>query len=433
MTSAATTFCDPRMKALSLVVERIMGWLPVIILAYPLIVWPMLFGVAESARGLTDTPDQMHAANPFNRLFFPLAFLIAISGALLVPMARLRPLLHAPMLLLFFYLAWSAFSVGWALDPAIALRRWMAQCLMLGALVLSLLSVHDIDIVIKRVLALIFVAAFLNLAVVIAGPAGPLGHEGIYTQKNTLGAAGALMMFFALFAMFSRSQRRWLTGLIVLPISIALIMASQSKTSLGVAVMAPGLAFAMVLGAHTLRFSAAFLMVVIIGLAALLYFVGQAFGLWDFAIVAGTLFGDPTLTARDEIWGFAIEMVARRPFLGYGFESFWAIGYEGPAHREAPGFVSQMPHAHNGYIDTLLQTGLVGLIILVAFLAAALHSASSRKLPALTSWLILTVSIYMIGQNFLESTWFSTHSFNWICFLIMVTLALRLNSAPARK
>lgn len=433
MTSAAACAPDPRVKALTLVAERLMGWLPVIILAYPLIVWPMVFGVAESARGLTDTPDQMHAANPFNRLFFPAAFLIAVAGASLVPMARLRPLLSAPMLLLALYLAWSALSVGWALEPGIALRRLIAQCFMLGALVLSLLSVRDIEPVIRRVLALIVFAAFLNLAVVVTGPPGPLGYEGIYTQKNTLGAAGALIMFFALYAMLSHGAGLWLTGLLVLPVSLVLMVASESKTSLGVALMAPGLALAMVFAARTLRFSAAFLMAVVIGLCTLVFFVGEALGLWDFALVAETLFGDPTLTSRTDIWGFATEMIARRPIFGYGFESFWGIGYEGPAHREAPGFVSQMPHAHNGYIDTLLQTGLIGLVILVAFLAAALHAASDRKLPPLTSWLILAVSIYMIGQNFLETTWFSTLSFNWICFLIMVTLAVRGASGPIRQ
>ena len=433
MTALTLTAANPQLRALELIAERAAGWIPVIVMAYPLIVWPMAFGVAESARGLMDTPTQVQETNIFNRLFFPLAFLMASAAALTVPLTRLRPLLSAPLILLGLYLAWAALSVGWALDPGIALRRLIAQGCLVGALVLSLLAVKDVDRVIRRLFWLIVVAALLNLAVVAVSPPGPLGHEGIYTQKNTLGAAAALTMILALYAMFSNRQSLWLTGVPLLLIALVLMVLSQSKTSLGVAVLAPALAFGLVLASRVLRVSAAISLTLGIGFIVLVYYLGKASHLWDFPTVAGALFGDPTLTSRTDIWGFATEMIARRPIFGYGFESFWGIGHEGPAHREAPGFVSQMPHAHNGYIDVWLQTGIVGLVLVAAFLATAVHAAARSTLPPRLAWLFLTLIVYMIGQNFLESTWFATLSFSWIGLVVAVTLAARWHRGAAES
>jgi exopolysaccharide production protein ExoQ len=231
---------NPTARASAVLAERVAGWLPIVILAYPLIVWPLIFGVAESARGVMDTPTQLQEANPFNRVFFPVVFLVALTIMLVVPAWRLRPLGSAALILLTIYLAWAAASVAWALEPGTALRRLVAQACLVGGLVLSVFAARDGEALIGRIFGLVGLAAILNAVVVAAGPPGPLGYEGIYTQKNTLGSAGALMMFLALYALFGGRVGMRLIGLVVLVVALVLMVASQSKTSLGVALVAPG-------------------------------------------------------------------------------------------------------------------------------------------------------------------------------------------------
>ena len=49
---------------------------------------------------------------------------------------------------------------------------------------------------------------------------------------------------------------------------------------------------------------------------------------------------------------------ARRPLLGWGYQSFWLVGPDAPSIVEAPGWVKMMPNAHNGYYDTMLEIGV---------------------------------------------------------------------------
>lgn len=407
--------------------ERLAGWLPILILTYPLIIWPLVFGVAESARGLTDLPDQVQESNPFNRIFFPLVFLVALGTALLVPLRRLHPLRAPALLLLLVYLAWAAASVAWALAPEIALRRLIALVCLTGALTLSVLAARDSEVLIGRIFGLVALAAFLNALVVAFSPPGPLGHEGIYTQKNTLGGAATLMTYFALYAVWTGRRGVRVIGIVVFLVAFNLLVASQSKTAFAVAILAPLVACGLLCFMRALRISAALTTVIVVISLAVTYQLGSVAFLWDFEAVAATLFGDPTLTGRTDIWAFVMEMISRRPLLGFGHESFWGIGYEGPVQREARGWILQMPHAHNGYMDIVLQTGAIGLGILLALLVVALHAASRLSLPPAVSWIALCIIIDAIAHNLLESSWFSSLSFSWIVFVTMLAVVARMN------
>ena len=63
-----------------------------------------------------------------------------------------------------------------------------------------------------------------------------------------------------------------------------------------------------------------------------------------------------TLTNRVPLWNECLEYIEQRPWLGYGYDSFWT------PHRVF--LISQhqgweIPHSHNGYIEMLLSLGLI--------------------------------------------------------------------------
>jgi len=80
-----------------------------------------------------------------------------------------------------------------------------------------------------------------------------------------------------------------------------------------------------------------------------------------------------------------------------------------------------MPHAHNGYLDTRLEMGYIGFALLVIFIFATLHAA--RRLvdrdPA-RAWLVLSLALYNILTNFLESTWLRGGDPLWVVFVCLV-------------
>src|SRR5690606_25324907 len=96
------------------------------------------------------------------------------------------------------------------------------------------------------------------------------------------------------------------------------LVAAESKTSLGLAVLCPLFGAMLVYAARRMRLSAGILVPAGVLLLALVFFLGEAAGAWTFHSVNEAVFGDGTLTGRTDIWEFAAELIARRPLLGYG-------------------------------------------------------------------------------------------------------------------
>ena len=102
---------------------------------------------------------------------------------------------------------------------------------------------------------------------------------------------------------------------------------------------------------------------VIIGMLALLA-AEWAFGIYASAI---QLLGkDATLTDRTVLWGEVLK-VNINPLFGAGFESFW-LGERFRKFGESRWW--QPNQAHNGYLETYLNLGVVGLILLIVLLIA---------------------------------------------------------------
>lgn len=114
-----------------------------------------------------------------------------------------------------------------------------------------------------------------------------------------------------------------------------------------------------------------------------------------------------SIGARFVMWDNAIEMIERRPGLGfgYGFENFEAAAQAD--HPEIPDYFKHAVHAHNHWLETAAETGLGGLVLLLAFtvvriggLALAWWRGSRAGYPMawlLLLWLSLEVLIQLYG------------------------------------
>ena len=87
---------------------------------------------------------------------------------------------------------------------------------------------------------------------------------------------------------------------------------------------------------------------------------------------------------------------------------------------DAPGWVKMMPNGHNGYYDTKLELGYLGLTFLVVFIIATLHAVGrvADRDPG-RAWLLLSLALFIILYNFFESLWMRGFEFLWVVFLIV--------------
>jgi len=205
-------------------------------------------------------------------------------------------------------------------------------------------------------------------------------------------------------------------GLIVIAVALFLVFMADSKTALGLAIVTPCLAGITLIATKKLRVSPAIILLSI----PLCYAILSNISNFSVNRLSYMMFGDSTLTGRTLIWDFANSEIARRPLLGWGYQSFWLVGPDSPSLLEAPGWIKMMPNAHNGYYDTTLEMGYIGYFLLIIFILMTLHAIGRvARVDAVRAWLLLSIALYIICFNYLESLWMRGFEFLWVVFLIV--------------
>jgi len=282
----------------------------------------------------------------------------------------------------------------------------------------AVLAVRTADMM--RALFLCFAfASILNVFFVLGRPPLSAGNEnfyaGYFADKNSMGQAAAIAFLLALHEMFYPGRRRAF-GIIVVVIATLLTFLSNSKTSLGLAICAPFLAGLTLIIGRRMRISSATVLLSILIFYALLSSVSG----FNMSRVSYMLYDNPDFSGRIYIWDFVQYEIARRPFLGWGYQSFWLVGPDGPSIVDAPGWISFMPHAHNGYLDVRLETGLIGFALFVSFIITTLYAIGrvADRDPT-RAWIMLSLALFVILDNFLETVWMRGFSTLWVVFMIV--------------
>jgi exopolysaccharide production protein ExoQ len=386
---------------------------PILACAYAAIIGPLLtFGSG---------PVDIQRAEPGlpQRIFWPA--IAAVSVVLAVRRySRLgRFTLPPHIIFLFAYVAFAGASVLWAFRPEISFIRFLQQVMVLTSIVLpGMLAVRTADMMRGLFLCFAF-AAFLNVFFVLGNPPsiveGYGGYPGYFLGKNYLGEFSAAAFLLSLHEILYHGLRRAL-GIIVLIVTTSLLFLSNSKTAFVLALFVPFLAGLTLIARKKMRISPAiFLLSTAVCCVVLSNLSG--FNMYRLSYI---LYGDSSLTGRTVIWDFASWEIDRRPLFGWGYQSFWLVGPDAPSIVDAPRWVKTMPNAHNGYYDTMLELGYVGLTLLVAFITATLHAIGRLvDLDFRRAWLMLSLALFIIIYNFLESQWMRGFEFLWVVFAIV--------------
>jgi exopolysaccharide production protein ExoQ len=198
---------------------------------------------------------------------------------------------------------------------------------------------------------------------------------GVSTHKNCLGQlcflAAVVFVIEIVRAMRRRKFGVWQVPLkmpfetIYLAMSFYLLNgggAQRSTTSILCVVTAIGL-FLLFEKLRSRPRVASKVLLGIICAIALLNVTADFFGGSLSATVAESQGKDPTLTGRTELWADILDVAKQRPILGAGFMSFWTP--EVKAHLKSIPRESWGPmHADCGYVETYIQLGWVGILLL---------------------------------------------------------------------
>jgi exopolysaccharide production protein ExoQ len=389
----------------------------VLILAcgYAAIIGPLMVSGLTPNQATLNQIQNAEAGLP-NRIFWPAMAAVSVVFALRNYYRLVRLTWPPHMICLLAYVAFAAASVLWAFRPEASLVRFSQQMMLLSSIILpGMLAARTTDPM-RGVFLCCAVGAILNIYFVIdSSPSIDGSYDGYFLGKNALGEFSGIALMLALHETFRPGLRR-VFGIIIAGIAILLLLWSQSKTALGLALICPLFAGIMLAVRKATRISPAIVLLSIL----LCYEVASSVSGFNMSRVSYILYGDPTFTGRTVIWDFAFSEIARRPLLGWGYQSFWLVGSDAPSVVEASGFVRAMPNAHNGYYDTMLDLGYVGYGFLMVFILATLHAIGRvADRDRGRAWFVLAVALYIIIYAYLESFWMRGFEFLWVVFVIL--------------
>ena len=356
----------------------------------------------------------------------------------LLMLADLRVVWAIPSFWLLVLLGLFGLSVMHAADPASAMRA--ASFTLIGILAVSTVLVLSRDgdgmaTVLAISGAVVVGLSYLGLIVfpneaLHSGASMEPQHAGLwrgaFAHKNIAGPVMACFSFAGIY-LFRRGWRR--RGAILFLLALVFMLNTGSKTTAGLIplsiliVVLPSL-----IGMRLLTPILFALAMIGTGLATLgIVFIDP---IRDFATAQ---FPELTYTGRTALWAFSGEMIANRPWTGYGYESFWGTPFvltmDQPFDRDWD--IRGIVHGHNSYLDIAVIMGVPALVAAIfAFLIEPLRDymrTPMRKENIFLADFFMMVLLFTSMNAFLESFFFRRADPVWL-FLVMSVVGLRLTA-----
>jgi exopolysaccharide production protein ExoQ len=248
---------------------------------------------------------------------------------------------------------------------------------------------------------------------------GQAYNMGITSNKNMLGCDCLILGFFFFWHLLQtwkteRGNARRNELLLIAGFLAAiwwLLSMAQSSTSLMSILL--GVLTVVLLG---LRFVNRRLVGTYVVVAVLTITVAEStFGVFDY--VLAFLNRDSTLTERTDLW-HSLFKVKINPILGTGYESFWLGERREKLWIEHPW---QPNEAHNGYLETYLTLGLIGLFLLLGLILATFWKAR-RDLLRDFEWgrFRLGFLVAAVAYNWTEAGFKGLHPVWFVFYIIAV-------------
>ncbi len=352
----------------------------------------------------------------------PLARALWYPGYLLILILTIRALPHViriaafnPLLIICVLIC--GISAFWSIDQRITMRRSVALTITtLFGLVLA--ARYDWNGMVQRLACVFAAIAILSLIIPLALPEYGIMQQihvgawrGVWVEKNYMGGFMAKGVIIMLCAFAMRPDRFWLW----LPFCVLcffLVLMSTSKTALLIALIGIG-------GFVILRLYRRYTFMRPILVLGIIVIIGTIIGMLTFApdFTFGLIGKERTLTGRTDIWAGLIESIKLKPWLGNGYGIYW-IDPLGPSYYVRLQLQWGIPSAHNGWIETWLSTGAlgVGLFATLFILTVILAFDRLRKGGTETYWVILS-TIMFFGFSMSESTILQQNDLSWVMFV----------------
>ena len=321
------------------------------------------------------------------------------------------------------YFLLGAFSILWSDYPFVTLKRLIKA---LGNVVMVLIILTDqrpyeaIGVILRRFtfllipLSFVFIKYYPDL-----GRAYHMGvamFTGVTTHKNSLGQICLISGIYFSWSLLLNLRKRtdsvrihYFTFIVMLLMITWLLYLANSATSNACLVVAAcilviGRQATMARQPNRILYLTVF-SIFLFGLLQVLFNISETL-----IVMLGRR---PDLTTRIPMWEDLIAMV-KDPIVGVGYESFW-LGPRQQFMGERWGITIQ---AHNGYLETYLNLGALGLFFLLGGILSGLIKINRHlSIDYAAALLRLCFVVVVLLYNWTEATFYGI-SIMWIILLL---------------
>jgi exopolysaccharide production protein ExoQ len=396
LVSLVALFCfDPareRMTSLAL-------WVPVIwfffIVSRPPTMWLNFSRTGNLGLALEE-------GNPLDRAIF--SSLILLSVVILVSRSFQWGKFLSLNSALFLFLAFALISVAWSDFPLATFKKWFRDTGVYMTVLVILTDRNRLEAV-RTVLRRLYYAT-VPLSIVLVNYYPNLGRTwdqwghmeivGVTTAKNMLGLlclASGIFFFWDIATRWNqrrdkRIRRIILVNIAMISMALDLLHLCGSRTS----TLCLILGSLMIVAVHSNfgRRHVRWLKVAAPGIFLLYLILTVGFGLG--AQMSQAVGGTADMSDRTRIWKVLLS-VPVNPVLGCGYQSFWLGWRIDWVWARLTG--DNVFEAHNGYLQTYLDLGLVGLFLVSWFLIST-YRKICRQLDPLTPLASLTLGLWSL-------------------------------------
>lgn len=352
-------------------------WIPLI--------WMMIVGSRMPALWLNPagmvSPEAYLEGNPLNRNIF---IILIVTGIFILSRRKIdwSQILKNNMWIFLLFL-YGGVSILWSDFPSVSFKRWIKAIgnpIMVLIVLTSPAPVEAVKTMFRRCayvlipLSIVLYKYYPLLGRVYHRYSGELFVTGVTTNKNSLGLLCLVLGLFFFWNLLTlwrskkvyTDKREILVHVTLLFMILWLLVVADSATStmlfiLGICIM---LGFELPFIKENIQCKLRFLIIVSLCLTPFLLF---GFSSWLSSVVNITGH-TATFWGRVQLWPEFIGLMGASHLIGTGYDSFWL------GHRIATLWAKYWWHpteAHNGYVETYLNLGLIGLFLLLGVIISA--------------------------------------------------------------
>jgi len=376
----------------------------------------ILFGTALPFRSGTRDPSQLGTSNVVNQIVFSILFLTALFS--LIPKTNQIIAIIKKEKFLMIFLLWATLTLIWADNSFVVFKRlfqfYTAIVVCLSFLVHSD-SIDDILVPLKIFFSVFMIVSLISIFTVPGAVSRQFKEwQGLATSKNGLGEYSLISTLIWIYALSDDKRiKSQLFSFFMLLVSIFLLIGANSITSISafLFLILVWFLFAIdkIFKPLGLRRTITVISLIFAGsLAVLVFLFAREIAASIFALAGKNL----TLTGRTDLWADIMIEVKKHLFFGIGYKGFW-IPDSPQILRIYDTYIWLPNSSHSGYLDTLNETGLIGLFSVFAIIINYFVTLVKYKVKTYWMWFIVLALI----ENFTESVLFTPKGVMTFMFL----------------